>query len=71
MKIKKSFSFGPMSGEIVAKFGRVRLVRKPDGRHVLIGGNTDQREAARRWCRQHAPFVTLDAPPSPVLAMAA
>ena len=62
MKIKNSFNFGPVPSEIVAKFGRVRLVRKPDGRHVFIGGNTDQRVTARQWCSQHAPFVILEPP---------
>ena len=63
MKIKKSFSFGPVPSEIVAKFGRVHLITKPDGNHFLTGGNAKQSDVAREWCSQHTLFVTLDAPP--------
>jgi hypothetical protein len=62
MKIQKSVSFWSVPDETIAKFGPVHLVRKADGRHVLIGGTPCEQAEARRWCHRRAPFVTFTAP---------
>ena len=43
----------------VARFGPARLVRKPDGRHALIGGTAEHHAAAREWCSFFAPEVVF------------
>jgi len=62
MNIKNSISCWPVPDEIIVKFGRVHLVRKADGRHVLIGGTPGEQAKARRWCHRRAPFVTFTVP---------
>ena len=41
----------------IARFGPARLVRKPDGRHEIIGGTAQHHAAAREWCSLFAPEV--------------
>jgi hypothetical protein len=36
-------------GEVLAYFGKARLVRKLDGKLGLIGGTDEDRTAAREW----------------------
>jgi hypothetical protein len=50
MSIKRFLSFGLLQPEIVAVFGRARLVRRIDGRHELVGGTWADHLAAREWC---------------------
>jgi hypothetical protein len=49
----------PVPDEIIASFGQVRLIRKLDGRHELKGGTLIERETAKEWCREYAPFVVF------------
>jgi hypothetical protein len=51
---------------VIARFGTARLVRQPNGRHLLIGGTADDCAEAREWCSLFAPEVVFSsAPPSP------
>lgn len=36
-------------GEVLAYFGKARLVKKLDGKLELIGGTDEDRTAAREW----------------------
>jgi hypothetical protein len=38
--------------ETVAIFGEARLVRRPDGRLEVVGGNADERRRAHEWTAQ-------------------
>jgi hypothetical protein len=64
MKVKKSINIALTSlifqNTIVAQFGPARLVRKPDGRHELIGGTAGHRGAAREWFSIFAPEVVFN-----------
>jgi hypothetical protein len=57
MKIKKSYRLRLAPDEIIGHFGKVQLVRKHDGRHVLLGGEEDERLKVRQWCDRFAPFL--------------
>ncbi len=57
MRMKKPYRFRLAPDEIVGHFGKVRLVRKHDGRHVLRGGTREQRLSVRQWCDQYASFL--------------
>ena len=72
MKIKKSFRTRAINFNLwpngqwchhrhalVARFGPARLIRKPDGRHELIGGTADHRATAREWCSLFAPEIVF------------
>lgn len=37
-------------GELIAGFGEARLMKKLNGKFVLLGGSRDDRAAAREWC---------------------
>jgi hypothetical protein len=50
--------------KLVATFGRARLVRRANGRHVLLGGNASDHAAAREWCALFAPEVVFASLPS-------
>ena len=50
MNIKRLFSFGLVSEQIVAVFGHAQLVKRANGRHELIGGTAADHIAAREWC---------------------
>ena len=70
MKIKISvryrvinFKLWPVRRELIAQFGPARLVRKPDGRHELIGGTADHRATAREWCSLFAPEIVFATAP--------
>jgi hypothetical protein len=73
MKIKKSVRYrainfnlwpnGQWRCHLVARFGPARLVRKPDGRHELIGGTEDHRATAREWCSLFAPEIVFATTP--------
>jgi hypothetical protein len=64
MKIKNRYQFllvaHMFQSTTIAHFGPARLVRKPDGRHELIGGTTGHRVAAREWCSIFAPEVVFN-----------
>ena len=49
MTIKRLFREIKNEGEIIACFGKARLVRKLDGKSELIGGSEQDRLAAREW----------------------
>lgn len=36
-------------GETIAHFGEARLVKKPSGKIILVGGTDDDRIAAKEW----------------------
>jgi hypothetical protein len=68
MKINKSFGLPGSSFNLtrwwpvrhaLATFGTARLVKKPDGRHELIGGTADDHAAAREWCSMFAHEVVF------------
>ena len=67
MKITKSFKFPLVAlmfqTTTVARFGPARLIRKPDGRHELIGGTEDHRATAREWCSLFAPEIVFATAP--------
>ena len=54
-----NFNLWPVRHALVARFGPARLVRKPDGRHELIGGTEDHRATAREWCSLFAPEIVF------------
>jgi hypothetical protein len=64
MKIKNRYQFPLVAlmfqSTTIARFGPARLVRKPNGRHELIGGSTGHRVAAREWCSIFAPEVVFN-----------
>jgi len=41
--------FGWDEGEVIATFGRARLVKKPDARYELVGGSMEDHLQAREW----------------------
>jgi hypothetical protein len=72
MKIKNPFRFrAPFSAlgtgcQIIATFGTARLVRKPDGRHELIGGTAYDHADAREWCSIFAHDLIFSSAPRSV-----
>jgi hypothetical protein len=50
MNMKRLFSFGFLSEQVVAVFGEARLLKRLDGRLVLVGGTSADHFAAREWC---------------------
>ena len=73
MNNKKNVSYAtpanlalPRGHRVIARFGPACLVRKPNGRHELIGGTAEQCFEAREWCSLFAPeIVFASAPPQP------
>ena len=59
MKIKKSYRLRLAPDEIVGHFGKVQLVRKHDGRHVLVGATENERLKVRQWCNRWASFLVF------------
>jgi hypothetical protein len=55
-------------GEVIAGWGDARLIRRPDGRHQLVGGTAEDRAAAREWISlfAHDIVLALDPPPCQV-----
>jgi len=49
MKIKNWFVPLRDEGEMIACFGRARLMRRLNGRVELVGGTREDRGAAREW----------------------
>ncbi len=62
MKIKNQRRLGSLQepGKIIAKFGRVRLVKSPNGRYKILEGWSYERALVREWCGQYAPFVLFE-----------
>jgi len=56
-RINKTNKAWPVPDEVVARFGTVRLVRKADGGHDLVGGTRHDQASAKKWCSRFAPFV--------------
>ena len=73
MKIYRLLSFAQDEGEIIARFGAARLIRKPDGRHELIGGTPADHTDALEWCSMfHHDLVFSSVPRhNPAVAFAA
>jgi len=81
MNMKQRLSFGapttrstlPPRHRLIARFGAARLVRKPNGRHELIGGTPADCAEAREWCSLFAPEVVFSSAPSepPAIFLAA
>ena len=73
MNMKKMIGFGTRPGalvipagcRVIAAFGPARLVRRPDGRHELLGGTEAERAQAREWCSLFAAEVVFSTPPPP------
>ena len=73
MNMKKIIGFGirptalviPAGCRVIAAFGPARLVRRPDGRHELLGGTEAERAEAREWCSLFAAEVVFSAAPPP------
>jgi len=55
--INRSNRVWPVPDETIATFSTMRLVRKADGRHELMGGTACDQATVRKWCRRFAPFV--------------
>lgn len=49
MKLTKLMNWFGAEGEIVARFGAAKLIRKPDGSWRLEGGSRDERRSAMEW----------------------
>jgi hypothetical protein len=49
MKLRNLLESLLVRGEVVARFGAARLVKQPEGRFQLIGGNEAERSEAREW----------------------
>jgi len=49
MKLKQLLECWLVRGEVVACFGAARLVKQPEGRFQLVGGNEAERSEAREW----------------------
>ena len=70
MRMKKSHRFRLAPDEIVGHFGKVKLVQRHDGRHILRGGTREQRQGVRQWCAQYAPFLEFVRPIEVVVVVA-
>jgi hypothetical protein len=57
MKIKKTLLNLAKAEETVGYLGETKLVRRYDGKHVLVGGSEAERAKARNWCRHFAPKI--------------
>ena len=62
MRIKKSYEVHAAPDHIAGHFGRVRLMRKADGKHQLFGGSIEAQVAVRKWCELYASFVVFVEP---------
>jgi len=71
MRIKKSYKVHSAPDEIIGHFGQVRLVRKADGKHELVGGTMEAQATVRNWCGLYAPFVVFAEPAEHEVAQAA
>jgi len=71
MRIKKSYEVHTAPDEIIGHFGQVRLVRKSDGKHELVGGTTEAQASVRKWCGLNAPFVVFAEPAEHEVVLAA
>ncbi|MGH7967255.1 MAG: hypothetical protein ACREIC_00865 [Limisphaerales bacterium] len=49
MKIKNWFVLLRDEGEMIARFGQARLMRRLNGRVELVGGTSEDRIEAREW----------------------
>jgi len=56
--------------DLIATFGKARLIKHRDGRIELLGGSIHDRRAALEWCSHFLHHAAIDvappfAPPSP------
>jgi len=49
MKLRHLLDSWLVRGEVVARFGAAQLVKQPEGRFQLVGGNEAERSEAREW----------------------
>jgi hypothetical protein len=56
----KAVMLHPAPDEIVGHFGSAQLVRKPDGKHTLVGGAQREQSIVRNWCECFAPFIVFE-----------
>jgi hypothetical protein len=56
----KAVNLHPVPDEIVGYFGKTQLVRKPDGKHMRVGGTKREQSFVRNWCKQYAPFIIFE-----------
>lgn len=71
MRIKKPKKVVLAPPETVGQFGEVRLVRKSDGQHELVGGTMEKRAIVRAWCARFATFVVFAEPSGQEMALTA
>jgi len=71
MKLNPISWFLRDEGDLIAMFGNARLVKRPNGKFELLGGNDADRADAREWCSlflHEAVFVS--SPPRQIRAAA-
>jgi hypothetical protein len=56
----KAVNLHPMPDEIVGHLGKTQLVKKPDGKHIQVGGTKREQSIVRNWCKQCAPFIIFE-----------
>ena len=56
----KTVNLNPVPDEIVGHFGNTQLVRKPDGKHMRVGGTKREQSIIRNWCKHYAPFIIFE-----------
>ena len=71
MRIKKSYEVHLAPNEIIGHFGQVRLVKKGNEKHELVGGTVNAQAAVRTWCGFYASFIIFAEPTGHELALAA
>lgn len=49
MKLSKLMNWFGSDGEVVARFGEAKLIRKLDGSWRLEGGSREDRRSAQEW----------------------
>jgi len=72
MRIRKAYTYKlrPAPEEFIGCFGPVRLVRKSNGLHDLIGGSVKQQDVVRKWCERFAGKIVSFGDPAPVCVIA-
>lgn len=56
----KAVNLRPIPNEIVGHLGETQLVRKPDGKHIRVGGTKREQSFVQNWCKQYAPFIIFE-----------
>jgi hypothetical protein len=62
MRNKKTCKIALAPSQTIEPFGKVRLVKKADGKHEMIGGSLEHHAMVRKWCEKYAPFVIFAEP---------